>query len=267
MDGYFLHMAFIFTLSKMDKTMKVILALKQHSIFILLFICLIGSGCETRLETTWTENPHFSYRHITLSTGSTLYFALILPEDPDLSQTYPVLLAFPPGDQDYEMVEWAIEKYWIRGSIQNNWIVVSPIATGNIAFYEGGETAIPELMDWIEANFNVEGGRFHTAGMSAGGYSAFRIAIDYTDRVHSVLAFPGYAADPQDDTRLDRLIDIPVIMYAGQLDTEWVEAMNTFHEKLEAAGVDAEYTVLPLEEHVIQGLTPESLFHILDDLR
>jgi len=234
-----------------------------------MIFCLIlaGSGCESSLQSDWRENPHFSYREITLGNGSTLYFALILPENPDMSQAYPVLLAFPPGTQDYEMVEWAIEKYWIQASILNNWIVVSPIASGGASFYEGGETAVPELMDWIEANFNVEGGRFHCAGMSAGGFSAFRIAIDYPDRVHSVLAFPGYPTDPQDENRLDRLMDIPVVMYVGQLDTEWVEAMDTFHDQMTAAGVDAVYNVLPLEEHVIQGLSPKSLFQILDDFR
>jgi hypothetical protein len=248
--------------------MKVSYSFTRYSILLFsLLLTLTGPGCETRLESGWQENPHFSYRQITLSSGMTLYFALILPENPDLSRTYPVLLAFPPGGQNYEMVEWAIEKYWIRASIQNNWIVVSPLAPGGTSFYEGGETAIPELMDWVETNFNVEGGRFHTGGMSAGGLSAFRIAIDYPDRVHSILAFPGYATDPQDDNRLDRLINIPVAMYVGQLDTEWVEAMDIFHEKLEASGVDAAFRVMPLEEHVIQGLTPESLFRILDDFR
>jgi pimeloyl-ACP methyl ester carboxylesterase len=236
-------------------------------IVIILCLFLAGSACETKLESSWQENPYFSYREITLGNGSILHFALILPENPDLSQVYPVLLAFPPGTQDYEMAEWAIEKYWIRASIRNNWIVISPIASGGTSFYEGGETAIPELMDWAEANFNVEGGRFHCAGMSAGGFSAFRIAIDYPDRVHSVMAFPGYPTDPEDENRLDRLVDIPVVMYVGQLDTDWVETMDTFHDQMTAAGVDAIFTVLPLEEHVIQGLSPESLFQILDTFR
>jgi predicted esterase len=242
----------------------------KYSVYILLVsipvIILPGSACETKLESRWQDNPYFSYRQITLKDGSTLHFALILPENPDLDLAYPVLLAFPPGTQDYEMVEWAIEKYWIRASIRNNWIVVSPMASGGVSFYEGGETAVPELMDWLQANYSVEGGKFHVAGMSAGGYSAFRIAIDYPQRIHSILAFPGYPPDPEDTALLDRLVSISVAMYAGQLDTEWVESMNATYDQLIAAGVTVTYQVMPLEGHVIQ-FTSDDLFQILNAFR
>ncbi len=236
-----------------------------HSLFAACLL-LVLAGCENRLVYSWKENPYFSYREVPMKNGASLYTALILPENPGPDESVPVLIAFPPGDQSQDMVEWAIGKYWIRASILRNWVVASPIAPG-ASFYEGSEILIPELMDWLSGQFQIEGGRFHVAGMSAGGYSAFRIALDYPDRVASVLAFPGYPPGPDDASVLSRLAGIPVAMDVGQFDTEWVEAMNAFYAELLEAGVQVAYRVIPNEEHVINSLTPEDLFEQLDGFR
>jgi len=232
---------------------------------ILFVLVIFFSACTQSLNTSLDHNPYFSYHTIAVSSNTNLDFALILPENLSTERMYPVVLALPPGNQTQSEVEWAIKKYWIEQSIMRNWIVISPIAPGGKYFHAGSEIYIPVLMDTIQHLFNVEGDKFHVAGISNGGISAFRIAIKYSERVQSLTVFPGVPPGPADYAQLDHLLNIPVTMYVGALDdTTWINEMDSTAAILKELGVKVTFQIFPNEGHVINSLSSKMLFDLLD---
>ena len=165
-------------------------------------------------------------------------------------------------------VQWAIDKYWIRQSILRGWYVISPAAPNGRSFYEGSEDLVPEMLDSLLTKYNIEADKFHLAGISAGGLSAFRVAINFRNRFLSLLVFPGGAATDAEYAKLDSLVGIPVTMFVGANDSqEWIKVMDSTAYILDSLGVHVDYHKLSGEGHVIDGLTSAMLFDILDAAR
>jgi pimeloyl-ACP methyl ester carboxylesterase len=123
-------------------------------------------------------------------------------------------------------------------------------------------------MQWIRATFNVEGNKFHVAGISSGGRSAFRIALDYTEHIQSVTVLPGYPPLSIDYTHLDRLKYIPVTMFVGENDDSFLRDMIAAYNRLKEFGAKwARLEIMSDEDHVIESLTSERLFQILENAR
>ena len=234
--------------------------------FILILIVLITIGCDTKLDVNLSDNSYVSYREIRTSYGPMLRFALVLPECLNEDQSYPVLLALPPGGQSRDNVEFGLQNYWIKASIMRNWIVVSPIAPNDMYFYAEGAVFIPDLFDWVEEQFDVEGGKFHIAGPSAGGISAFRVAVDNPSRCHSMTAMPGY---PLADAfaKLDSLRDVSIAMLVGAYDQPFRVEMDSTAAHLDSLDIPYTYRVLPSDSHTISSLSSESWLNLLDDFR
>jgi predicted peptidase len=223
-------------------------------------------GCKTKVEDEEIVYV-IMFKQITMTDGTPLEFAVVYPEKMSLNQERPVLITFPPGNQDKGMVEWGLYTYWIDWTKQRDWIVISPAAPLGVSFYEGASVYVPELMDWIRNEYQVEGDRFHLAGVSAGGYSGFRIAIDYPENFFSLTVLPGLPPEEEDFDKLDRLLDIKVNMYVGQNDFDWVQPMAVTAQKLTDLGVDVTFLIIPYEGHVISSITAALLFDLFEMLR
>jgi poly(3-hydroxybutyrate) depolymerase len=206
------------------------------------------------------------YRELRTTEGR-LRYALGLPDGFDRSRTYPVLLAFPPGPQTEPMVDAGFNRYWGSQASRRGWIVVSPAAPDGQIFHRGGDTLIPALLDHIASEFQIEGGRFHVAGWSNGGRTAFHVALEHPSRVRSLVVLPGGPPTENDAERLGQLEGIPVRMFAGGRDTEWIRVMQDTERRLTALGVSVESTVLPGEGHVPPSLDGERIMTLLEGLR
>jgi len=193
-----------------------------------------------------------------------LRYTLTMPADFDASERYPAVLALPPGPQNEAMVELAHNHYWDYGE-QRGWIVVSPVAPDGRLFFDGSEALIPGLLDEVAEQLPIEAGRFHLAGISNGGISAFRIAIEDPGRFCSVLVFPGLPGTDRDFEGLVQLQGIPVHMYAGEGDARWVSRMRQTEERLRELKSPVAFTVFPGEGHVItESLSAQAVFDLLD---
>jgi predicted peptidase len=117
------------------------------------------------------------FEELELEGGQKLAYALVLPKGFDPVRSYPALLALPPGGQDRAMVEAGLERYWGEAAAERGWIVVSPVAP-RLTFFQGAETQLPALLEHVRSRYTIERGRFHLAGVSMGGISAFRLALD-----------------------------------------------------------------------------------------
>ena len=127
---------------------------------------------------------------------------------------------------------------------------------------------IEELLDELEDRYHVEGGKFHLAGCSAGGLSAFYMAITYPDRFHSLTGLPGLPPREFGDRDLLNLEGVHVSHFVGGEDSDsWVEGAKTTHEKLRKLGVDSKLTVLPRDGHIPETLFGDRFMNHMDKVR
>lgn len=202
-------------------------------------------------------------RTLALPDGGEMAYVLWLPDDFEAERSYPLLLALPPGPQTLEMVGAGLG-YW-RSGPGRGWVVVSPEAPQGQLFFQGAEVHIPTLLDAIAEVVIADG--VHLAGISNGGRSAFRIARLDPDRFASLLVLPGIPPDEADFDALELLTSLPVRMFVGENDASWVERSRVTAARLADLGGDVELTVVPNEGHVIQSLSGDLLFDLLDGLR
>jgi len=180
---------------------------------------------------------------------------------------YPVLLALPPGSQGQDEVDALLDKWWAPEATKRGWMVVSPVAPDGQLFFSGSSATLMELMDSVAATYPPEGGKFHLAGVSNGGLSAYRIALDAPERFASLLIAPGFPPDDADRANLKRLVKIPVASYVGEHDSSWREASVRTVRELNRLGGRATLTVSPGEGHVLRKITARQLFDVLDKAR
>jgi pimeloyl-ACP methyl ester carboxylesterase len=205
---------------------------------------------------------------MSMSDGTILTYALVLPPDFNPAKSYPVLLALPPGAQTRSMVDAGLDLYWRDGAYRYGWIVVSPAAPNGTLFFRGSETLVPEFLDQIMAMYPPEGGQFHLAGISNGGLGAFRVAINNPDRFASLIGVPGFPPTNEDFAMLERLVNIPVALHVGETDTTWLAEMERTEAALAELGGMVSLTVAAGEGHVIQSLVGgDELFAFLEAAR
>lgn len=218
-------------------------------------------------EPAQTTAEAITYHTMDLPDGMTLQYAVVLPKNFDATREYPVLLAFPPGGQNQAMVQTGLDSYWAKEAGKRGWIVLSPVAPGGQLFFQGSEAYIPEFLGRTAATYRPEGGKYHIAGISNGGLSAFRVALEHPDKVRSLLVLPGFPYTEEDFQQLEKLKNIPVAMFVGEQDTTWLEAMQATEKELSRLGGTVSLEIVPGEQHVIKSLTGEKLFDLLESFR
>lgn len=213
------------------------------------------------------RSPGKTYEQMVLVDETVIDYALLLPDDYSTGETYPTLLALPPGDQSEAMVEAGLSGYWEDEAVERGWIVVSPVAPNRTLYFRGSESYLPEFVDRIAEQLPPEGGKFHVAGVSNGGTSAFRFAIGNPELVHSIVVLPGYPLDGFDTENLANLEDIPVAMFVGENDNAWVGRMKATEQRLSELGGTVTLEIKAGEGHVIRSLSGGELFDLLDSFR
>lgn len=185
--------------------------------------------------------------------GVSIDYVISTPPGFTAGDEAPLLLAFPAGGQDLDLTRSLVEGTYAPEAQRLGWVVVSPAAPGGELFFQGSEQLVPGLLDWVETWVIPEGGAPHVAGISNGGISTFRYAAQNPDRVLSLSAFPGFPRSEDDQAALAQLVDVPIRLYVGGTDTNWIspaeQAANTF----EALGGDVELTIFDGEGHIINA--------------
>ena len=212
------------------------------------------------------EPETLTFQSVTLAEGTTISFGVLVPPDFDPTREWPVLLALPPGGQGAELVRAGFDLYW-NAAPARGWVVMSPAAPGGTLFFNGSELLIDEFLDIVSQTYQPEGGRFHIAGVSNGGISAFRIATGDPARFNSLIAVPGFPRSEADTASLNGLVDLRIAMFVGERDTGWIAPMRTAFETLDGLGADVTFEIVPGQPHAITSLSGDDLFDILDEAR
>ena len=181
--------------------------------------------------------------------GSTLHYFVARPEDFEPHEVLPGVFVLPPGSQTRDRTEAALEVVMEKLG-GHRCCVFSPVAPEGVLFCEGSERYLPDFLEYVLKEYAVEGGTLSLFGVENGGISAFRIGCMEPGLFHSLTVMPGCPRD-QDLTRLSDLRDLPVWLYAGANDRQWVERGRFALRALQQAGVNAKLEVVPDEDHDI----------------
>jgi S-formylglutathione hydrolase FrmB len=204
----------------------------------------------------------------TTSDGTSIDWVLLVPPGRQKGTPGNVLFAFPPGGQDIEVTTKLVQTRWGPEALARGWVVASPAAPSTGLYYEDVSAKyVPELLDMVAQQYPPEGGKFDLGGVSNGGLSAFKAALEHPERFRSLVVFPGYSPDGGNDPNLSKLAKIGVAMFVGGNDTGWLEPSQQTKSALEKLGDTVELRVVPNESHIIQSLTSKDLFDALQRVR
>jgi poly(3-hydroxybutyrate) depolymerase len=201
--------------------------------------------------------------------GVLVHYKLILPNGYDPAKAYPAVLAFPGGPQTIEVVQGTVDHNWRAQAEQRGYIVAVPAAPDGELFFEEGARVFPKFITDLLSDFKVDGGKFHIAGMSNGGLSAFYIATLYPQYFLSVTGFPGLLNDAT-AAKLKALAGMCINMHVGELDPEWLSAMKQQAEELRSLGFQVRFTIEPNQPHRLATLAGDGaarLFNQFDEAR
>lgn len=204
------------------------------------------------------------FKRVRLSDGTEIEYALVLPADFRDDKTYPAILAFPGGRQNLESVRGSLSRFWEREAEKRGYIVFSPAAPPGKPFYKNGADLIPEFLQRQLADFGIEGGKFHVAGLSNGGVSAFVVATRYPELFHSLTALAGFPVEQADFERLDRLQNIAIAMFVGAADQYWKEGMEKTRDRLASLGKRVYFEAIPRNGHFLPDLSFENSTRIFE---
>lgn len=195
--------------------------------------------------------------------GTTLHYKVVLPKNFDPAKTYPAVLAFPPGSQAMDMVLTTVLQNWVPEADRFGYIVFVPAAPGGRPFTGAGARVFPEFIELLLHEYKIRDNKFHIAGMSNGGRSAFHIAALYPQYFLSITGLPGYLPDPTSE-RVAALARMCIYMYVGALDTDWIEQVQQQASMFRAKGYSVRLSVEKGEGHVMRTLAGPSSARLYD---
>ena len=248
--------------------------------FAILFVTLL-LGCASPPETTeptaqpvtsippteaplLEDHPELTWQFESIDIdGTNIEYATLLPIDFDPAETYPLLLALPPGGQTEQMVEAGLDTFWKRGALYG-FIIVSPVKPADSNYMSDGSLLLPDFVAHLHDKFNIDG-KPHLGGVSNGGISTFKAGLERPDLYQSLTVLPGYAR--RDGGDVATLADLKVTLYVGENDGGWVTNSQSTHDRLVAAGHnDVVLEIFPDEGHLIGPLTGNGAGKIFERL-
>lgn len=193
-------------------------------------------------------------------------YKVVLPDGYDATRAYPAVLAFPGAGQTMRNVDRALNDNWRDEAERRGYIVVSPAAPDEGLFFQGGDVVFPAFLDELRERYRIVDGKFHIAGISNGGASAFHIAASYPEYFLSVTGLPGYLPYLTTE-KIDALTDLCIFMHVGERDHDWVETMMWQAQQLTDAGATLRFWVEKGQNHVMDSLKGPGAARLFDHFR
>ena len=226
------------------------------------------AGATVLLSASWSAPAEVLEKSKSIS-GVTVHYKVVLPSRFDPAKAYSGVLAFGGGPQTMNIVDGAIQRNWREEAERRGYIVVIPAAPDGQLFFEGGERIFPEFLTKILADYKIADNKFHVAGQSNGGISAFHVAASYPQYFWSVTGFPGYLPEAT-PARVSALAKMCINMHVGELDTGWKEEMQQQAAQFRSKGLTVRITVEPGQSHRLDTLAGDGaarLFNQFEEAR
>ena len=219
------------------------------------FLLLMFAVCPVAQAETIEKTGRFG--------GWNIAYKVILPTGYDPGRAYPAVLAFGGGPQTMDVVNRALANNYRAEAERRGYIVVMPAASDGRLFTSGGSIIFPEFLRQILKDYKIEKGKFHVAGASNGGNSAFYVAARYPEYFVSVTGFPGYL-DTTDELAMENLKPLCIYLHVGELDLDWLAAMTKQVEFFRNNGLSVQFVVEPRQPHGIQTLAGAGAKRLFD---
>jgi poly(3-hydroxybutyrate) depolymerase len=195
---------------------------------------------------------------------TTVVYKVVLPNGYDPAKAYPAILAFGGGPQTMNTVDTILNRNFRAEAEKRGYIVVAPAAPDGELFFEEGARIFPEFLKMILADYKIQDGKFHIAGVSNGGIAALHVAAANPQYFLSVTAFPGYMWEPS-PAKLEAISKMCVFMYVGENDPyKWHNEMKKEVYFLRFNGALARYTLEEGQPHRLETLAGANAGRLFD---
>jgi poly(3-hydroxybutyrate) depolymerase len=184
--------------------------------------------------------------------GLKLTYKVVLPDGYDVSRTYPAVLVFTGGPQTLQMAANTLEADWRKEGERRGYILISPGSPDGSLFFEAADRVFPEFLERLLHDYKVKGGKFHVAGHSNGGLSAFHVAARYPQYFTTLTGYPGLLDGP-DVGRTAALKSMCIFMHVGDQDTGWMTSMQRQADDLKKQGFKIQFTVEKNQVHRLKA--------------
>ena len=200
---------------------------------------------------------------------TTVHYKVVLPSGYDPEIAYPAVLAFGGGPQTMATIDLTLVRNWQNEAQKRGYIIILPAAPDDILFFQGGDKIFPEFIVMMLNNYKIQDNKFHAAGYSNGGTSAFLVAASYPQYFLSITAFPGYLLR---DTvaNLNHLSKLCINMYVGELDSGFLDLMRKQTDHFHQLGLAVKLSIEKGQGHILgtlSGSGSSRLFNNFDKAR
>jgi poly(3-hydroxybutyrate) depolymerase len=184
--------------------------------------------------------------------GLKLTYKVVLPDGYDATRTYPAVLVFTGGPQTLQMAANTLESDWRKEGERRGYILISPGSPDGSLFFEAADRVFPEFLERLLHDYKVKGGKFHVAGHSNGGLSAFHVAARYPRYFTTLTGYPGLLDGP-DVGKTAALKSMCIFMHVGDQDTGWMTAMQRQADDLKKQGFKIQFTLEKNQVHRLKA--------------
>jgi dipeptidyl aminopeptidase/acylaminoacyl peptidase len=195
--------------------------------------------------------------------GMQVHYKVVLPNGFDAAKTYPAILAFPGGAQTMDTVEGTLQRNWREMAERLGYIVVIPAAPGGQVYFQEGADVFPDFLVKLLGDYKILGNKFHIAGVSNGGLSAFHIAALYPQYFWSVTGLPGFLPDDT-SAHMRQLAKLCINMYAGERDPDWLMEEEEQAQDFRQRGYSVEFSEENGQPHRMQTLEGDGAKRLFD---
>ena len=184
-------------------------------------------------------------RIITLDDGSQVKVFMFYPEFYG-EGPWPLVVHMSGGKADEYVVR---AQFWLgRELTARGWAIAFPVSPDANSFFGENAKKIPQVVDQLQQDVNIQKGKTLLAGVSNGGTSAIEIASMNPERYFGVVAVPGII---RDDAVLGDFKGLPVYLRIGENDyLRWNRLLPSIEQRLTKAGAKVNAKLLPGEKHV-----------------
>jgi poly(3-hydroxybutyrate) depolymerase len=200
-----------------------------------------------------------------LFNGLKVQYRVITPPGYDPAKAYPIVLVFTGGGQQWTGVQANLDADWKDEAAKRGYILVSPAATDGQLYFEGGDRIFPAFFEAISRDYKIAG-RWHVAGHSNGGLSAYHVAAQHPSQFSTVTGYPGLI-DPDEMSQAPALKPLCLYIHVGEHDElGWRDPITAEAAQLKKSGYRIAFTVEPNQGHRLHAKEIDLSRRLFDEI-
>ena len=165
---------------------------------------------------------------------------------------------------DLDLTRRIVDSDWRTEALTRGVVVVSPAAPSTgLWFTDDSAVLVGPFLDAVAAGFPPTDGRFDLTGISNGGLSAFRAALDHPERFRSMALAPGAPPADATDEQFAALAGMRISQFVGGEDASWLAQSQAAHDRFTALGIDTALEVIAGDDHFLASLEPARVWDAL----